>query len=293
MVFNYPIAQFDLEKFLKQFDLKRHCINGCYLGDITKCYSLIELRSLEGEQVICHVDISSRGFLLNDYRKFNDSSESDEEDAIEEYGKKEWDKLNKLAKRHNWTPNYLMAMVAEEETVFAGVLISLSKDSVIITPGFLTGGSERYEPSFQISENMGMPEVEGFIKNLVDSCLIKGGKSTWRDKLLGLKMPDSITEIKWEGPSIECHGNDIFNNEWTRQKRNNGYCYWVMLFSDYRENVHFFIYIQTDKTNTVESIEFEAVERDPHAGGGCREDCLPKREFDQVGRFLKPLFKVK
>ncbi len=121
------------------------------------------------------------------------------------------------------------------------------------------------------------------------------GRISWVEKIIGSTMPQSILQMDWKGPEIERYGNDQFGNEWIRVKEEKGFVFYVMLDSEYREEIHFFVNLYTDESYLVGSLDFEAIEHSSPCSGpaGRNEVPIEKREEYQAGRLLKSLFGIK
>lgn len=113
--------------------------------------------------------------------------------------------------------------------------------------------------------------------------------TTWMDKIIGMKLPDSIRNMTWKEVSSggQRYSEDQFGNDW----RNEGDRYWTTLASQYRDCIHLPTFLTVDEDMVVEDIEIEAYYSAPMGGRpGYLEPQV--REMNQAGRLLKALFGI-
>lgn len=115
---------------------------------------------------------------------------------------------------------------------------------------------------------------------------------SWKEKMIGLQIPETIMNLEWSGDEDESYGMDKYGIEWIQQKTENGVIFCCQIASEFRDRVHLDITIQTDK-QYIKKIELEAIEHDCHGMGPAYIDRPMKKEEHQIGRYLKPLFGIK
>lgn len=168
MVYRYPLRDFALPKFLKHFEGQYKYDEG-FVGDEISCTTAEEL-SAQGGMVICCVDIESGDFLLDDYKKYSDCEDYEEEYLIETYGKAKWNKILRLAKARHWQPDNRLSIAISPGGFSVAILVSLSGDFVELETGYAGGDSERSSADFTGGGVRGMPEIEAMIEDIVQSC---------------------------------------------------------------------------------------------------------------------------
>lgn len=177
MYYEYPISKFDLPKFLKHLDSQFTCEErenyGCNLimVDETNCTNIEHLRSQQDKRIVGIIEeVYSQGFLFNEYCDFCAIEEGDDEFVMETRGKKEYEKILKMAEERGWKYDEGCRTAATGMDIYFAVLVALSDDKIIIEPGYIgedpSTGLTAFGPDFT-----GMPEVEAMIKDLADSCI--------------------------------------------------------------------------------------------------------------------------
>jgi len=136
-------------------------------------------------------------------------------------------------------------------------------------------------------------------------------QKTWKEKLIGSKLPISLSNIEWESVenSKQEFGDDPLGNEWIKeavirpsltddveQLDMNGEEYQIFdwrttLCSEYREAVFISVSIRVKSNVIIEFVKIGAYFSYGLGHGRPRYLDLQKREENQVGRMLKELSK--
>jgi len=158
------ITEFDVSKFLKYFDPIFSYKNG-YLGDLIKNNDIDNLKIVG--QVLCCVDITNRGLLLNEFREFCESEYHNDEYFVERLGIRKWNKIRYEAFMRDWHPDQRLSRCIDSRDCKLSVLITFFAEEITVQSGYLGGESERY---FECADIQGMPEIERMIYLFIYSC---------------------------------------------------------------------------------------------------------------------------
>lgn len=142
-------------------------------GPTIRCSTPEELRAYD-DGVICWVDISSSGFLLDEYKEFCNSEDYNSDYNIERLGKDEWKRILSIAKKRHWQPDRWLSCAISDSSV--ALLVSVADKRISIETGCVGGESERSSASFEEGHLSGMPEIEEMIKKSLSSFLIRSTK---------------------------------------------------------------------------------------------------------------------
>ncbi len=113
---------------------------------------------------------------------------------------------------------------------------------------------------------------------------------TWQERMIGNKLPKSLLGIDWRqvtGGRQE-YGDDPFGNDWRKE----GGQIWTTVTSEYREAIYLPVFLTVDSNDVVTDVEIQAYASYGPSHGRPAYVEPQRREQNQVGRFIKSLYKA-
>jgi hypothetical protein len=165
----FNISDFDTEKLFAILKDQYKYENEIITEDIY-CRNIKDLRK-EGGIIICCLDIFRLGLPLEEYYKFSTYNE-DWESFVKENGEDEKAGILTLSQENGWSPDEGLAMSITGEEIGLAIKVSLDQDKIKLEQGLVRSDLEKGSDTFHVIPEFGMPEINKFIRELTESCIL-------------------------------------------------------------------------------------------------------------------------